>query len=335
MAEFFGYTKDGRKIDKITLKDESGNYVTLISFGASIQSLVINNTDVCLGYDSVAGYEENDGCLGGVIGRCTNRIGGACFTIDGTEYNVTPNKGTYHIHGGNIGFFKRVWDYEEQGNSVVFSLYSPDGDEGYPGNCTAQVKYTFEHACLKLEYLGICDRKTVMNFTNHSYFNLNGAMSKSTVHNHKMFIDSDFVAYSDSNSVPTGKLVNVKGTPFDFTVAKEIGRDIDNPYELLSSKRGYDHNYLVKDDGVFKRVAICGNEKISMQVWTDMPAVVVYTANYLDGQIGKGNVRYLPRYGVCFETQYMTNAVNLEGFAKPVFGKDSVFKQHTEFRFEY
>lgn len=333
MSELFGYTNDGKRVDKITLRDESGDSVALISYGASIQSIVIDNTDICLGYDTVVGYENNDGCLGGLIGRCANRIGNASFIIDGKEIKVTPNKGTYHIHGGNVGFHKKVWSYKEDDNSVTFTLVSEDGDEGYPGNCTAKVEYTFESGCLRLDYDGVSDKKTVINLTNHCYFNLNGADSNTTVHNHEMKISADMVAFSDENSVPTGELVDVTGTPFDFRTAKAVGKDIDDSYPLLSSKRGYDHNFLVKSDGLFKHCATLENGKLEMQVWTDMDDIIVYTANYLNGQMGKKNISYQPRYGICFETQYMTNAVNLDGFRKPVFDAGEHFRQHTEFRF--
>ena len=332
MKELFGYTKDGREVYRITLKDKGGNSVALISYGAVIQSLVFRNVDVVLGYDTVGEYESQNGCLGAVIGRCANRIGGGRFVLDGRIIELSKNKATYQIHGGFEGFGNKIWDFEECENSVIFSLFSPDTDEGYPGNLEACVRYTFTDGVLDVVYDAFADKKTVINLTNHSYFNLDGC---GNILDHTLFLDCDRVAWSDSYSIPDGRLFDVRDSVFDFLTPKKIGRDFNSTEDLFASKKGYDHNFIVRDGGKFKKVGLLSSEKtgISMEISTDMPDVVVYTANTLGKRPGKGKSEIGQYSGICFETQYMTNAVNLEGFAKPVFDAGEHFRQHTCFRF--
>ena len=331
-TEVFGVTAEGKQIDKISLTDEMGNTACLINYGAVLQALVIQGIDVVLGYDSVAEYENANSCFGSTMGRCTNRIGGAAFTLSGKTYSVSENRRGFHIHGGFQGFHKKVWDYCLTEDGVCFTYRSPDGEEGYPGNLTAKVTYRWAApGVLELLYDCVSDAETVINLTNHSYFNLNGHQSGSAMgHSLRLFAHS-FAQFGE-NSIPTGRLLPVAGTPLDFTESTLIGSRIGEESVLLTRCGGYDHNFPLS--GRFETAAILRGEKITMTVKTDLPDLGLYTANFLAEQPGKGGAHYGPRMGVCLETQYMPNAVNLEGFApKPVFRAGEPMRHRTQFCF--
>lgn len=328
----FGLTADGREIHKITLTDASGNTACIINYGAVLQALVIQGTDVCLGYDSVAEYEAANSCFGSTMGRCTNRIGGSKFTLSGKTYQVSENRKGFHIHGGFQGFHKKVWDYQLTDNGVMLTYNSPDGEEGYPGNLTAQVTYRWaEDGVLELLYDCVSDAETVVNLTNHSYFNLNGHDSGSAM-GHKLQIFADTVAETAENGIPTGKVFPIAGTALDFSQPTVIGSRIDEDWEALTKCGGYDHNYPLS--GAFATAAILQGDKITMTVKTDLPDLGFYAANFLAEQPGKAGTHYGRRCGVCLETQYMPNAVNLEGFfPRPVFQAGEHMKHKTQFCF--
>lgn len=329
----FGITAEGVKIDKIALTDEKGNTACLINYGAVLQALYIGNRDVVLGYDSVGEYEAANSCFGSTMGRCTNRIGGACFTLSGKTYHVSENRKGFHIHGGFQGFHKKVWSYTLTEKGVTFTYHSCDAEEGYPGNLTAKVSYSWvSPGVLELCYDCISDQETVINLTNHSYFNLNGHDSGSAM-DHELQIFAPTAAETGQNGIPTGKCFPVAGTPLDFTQPRVIGQRIDEDWEVLTKCGGYDHNYPLS--GTFSTAAVLRSGGLSMTVKTDLPDLGFYAANFLAEQTGKNGARYGKRCGVCLETQYMPNGVNLPDFApKPVFQAAERYLHRTQFLFE-
>ena len=331
--EPFGITADGRNIDKITLTDGSGNAACVINYGAVLQGLTIHGVDVCLGYDTVSEYEAANSCFGSTMGRCTNRIGGAKFTLSGKTYHVSENRKGFQIHGGFQGFHKKVWDYQLTDNGVMLTYHSPDGEEGYPGNLAATVTYRWaSDGVLELLYDCVSDKDTVINLTNHSYFNLNGHHSGSA-EGHRLQIFADTVAETGENGIPTGKVLPVEGTPVDFRQPTVIGSRVNGPEEILSKVGGYDHNFPLSGD--FATAAILRGDRIAMEVKTDLPDLGLYTANFLAEQPGKGGAHYGKRSGICLETQYMPNAVNLPGcFPQPVFRAGEHMCHRTRFCFE-
>lgn len=328
----FGVTAEGAEIFKITLADEAGNTACVLNYGAVLQALVIQGVDVCLGYDTVAEYEVANSCFGSTMGRCTNRIGGSKFTLSGKTYHVSENRKGFHIHGGFQGFHKKVWDYALVDNGVMLTYHSPDGEEGYPGNLTVNVTYRWaEPGVLVLEYDWVSDKETVVNLTNHSYFNLKGHKSGSAM-DHTLQIFADTAAETGENGIPTGKVFSVAGTPLDFSQPTIIGSRIDEDNRLLTKVGGYDHNFPLS--GNFATAAILQGGGITMTVKTDLPDLGLYAANFLAEQPGKDGAFYGRRHGICLETQYMPNAVNLPDFEpKPVFQAGERKKHTTHFCF--
>ena len=330
--ETFGVTADGRNIDKISLRDARGNIACILNYGAVLQALYIGDRDVVLGYDSVAEYEAANSCFGSTMGRCTNRIGGACFTLSGKTYRVSENRKNMHIHGGFQGFHKKVWDYQLTDNGVMLTYCSPDGEEGYPGNVTAQVTYRWAEAgVLELVYDCVSDAETVINLTNHSYFNLKGHASGSAL-DHTLQIFAHTAAETGENNVPNGKVFPIAGTALDFIQPAVIGNRIGEDWEVLTKCGGYDHNYPLSGEFSTAAILSCGN--YTMTVKTDLPDLGLYSANFLAEQPGKGGAHYGKHHGICLETQYMPNAVNLPHFSpRPVFQAGEHLCHRTQFIF--
>ena len=338
----FGNTADGQPVHQITLTDGAGNTASLLSYGAVLQKLLIRKpdgetVDVCLGYDTLAEYEATNSCFGSTMGRCTGRIAQSRFTLSGKEYRLSENRKGFHIHGGFQGFHKKVWEFALVDDGVRFTYHSPDGEEGYPGNLTASVTYHWTEAgVLALDYDCVSDRETVINLTNHSYFNLDGHASGSAM-GHRLQIFSDTVAETTASNVPTGRVYPVAGTPLDFTQPQTIGSRIAQEDASLLACGGYDHNYPLPGSGLAVAAKLWGEHSgIVMTVRTDLPDLGLYTANFLAEQPGKDGAQYGPRHGVCLETQYMPNGVNLEAFSpKPVFQAGQPFRHRTEFCFSF
>ena len=330
----FGVTADGKKIDKISLTDSQGNTACLINYGAVLQALFIGDRDVVLGYDSVGEYEAANSCFGSTMGRCTNRIAGASFTLSGKTYAVSENRKGFQIHGGFQGFHKKVWDYQLTDNGVMFTYYSPDGEEGYPGSLTAKVIYQWaQPGVLELVYDCVSDAETVVNLTNHSYFNLTGHDAGSAM-DHTLQIFSNQVAETVENGIPNGKTFPVNGTALDFTQPRIVGERIEESWEVLTKVGGYDHNFILS--GEFSTAAILSCGDLTMTVKTDLPDLGFYAANFLAEQPGKGGAQYGRRHGICLETQYLPNAVNLPDFApKPVFQAGEHMHHKTQFCFSF
>ena len=288
-------------------------------------------------YDHLEGYMENGPCLGSTIGPNANRIGQARFDIDGVTYNLVQNNGVNNLHSDKInGYHKRIWDVEEGDNSITLTIRDEDGNMGFPGNKVLSLTYSLkEDNALTLEYRGTSDKKTVLNPTNHTYFNLDGHKSGS-VENHKIILNGDFFTRTTPDSIPTGEVVSVKGTPMDLRAEKLIGDQIDEDYDQLKWAGGYDHNWIINGwDGSLREFAtvtgpVSGRKMIA---YTTLPGVQFYTGNFLTQQVGKRNAAYGKRSGFCLETQYYPNSINIPAFPSCVFGEGREYTSVTVYKF--
>lgn len=340
--KLFGTLPDGQEVYSYTMTNSSSNSVTIISYGAAITSIVIHDkngqpVDICLGYNTLEEYINNGGYLGACIGRVGNRIGNSSFTLNGHVYNLAANDGVNHLHGGPKGFDKQLFDAEVLPGSVRFTRVSPDGEENYPGNLRVFVEYRFtEDNELKLIYTAVADANTVVNLTNHTYFNLSGEADGSIL-DHQMQIFASAFTENDQGCLPTGILLDVAGTPFDFRTAKTIGQDIGADDQQLTYAGGYDHNYVLDktDDKAFDKVAVASSPKtgISMEVYTDKPGMQFYSGNFLEGQPGKSGTAYKKRSGFCLETQYFPNAMACKNFPSPILRGGEEYHFMTSYRF--
>ena len=338
--KLFGKTADGSTVYAFTLKN--GEYsAVILNLGGIIQSLTVpdkngKGRDVVLGYDDVAGYENNGGYLGALVGRFGNRIDKGRFTLDGKEYQLYCNDKSNHLHGGKVGFSKKIWDAEtvcdEQGNeTLALSLFSPDGEENYPGNLTVKVVYSLCDGALTIDYEAVSDKKTLINLTNHAYFNLDGSQD---ILDHLAMVNAEFITPTDDELIPRGEFRAVEGTPFDFSAEKPFGagdicKDTDPD---LKKGYGFDHCFVfAKNRDVNEPYAIVRSEKsgIVMKCYTDMPAVHLYAGNYLDA-VGKGGVKYTRCGGFCLETEAIPNNVNVPAYAQ--YGS-SVYEAGRVYRF--
>ena len=328
----FGITKCGEPVTCYTIHTPDLR-VNLLDYGAAVQSLFVKNkngewTDVVLGYDTIREYEENDGCFGACIGRVANRIGGAKFTLNGTAYSLYKNDGENHLHGGLRGFNRYVWQAEEVENGLRFSRVSPDGEEGYPGTLHVSVTYLVHGSTLTLDYRARSDADTLCNLTNHAYFNLSG---KGTVLNHLLRINAARFLENDAGCLPTGRLLSVADTPFDFRTEKEIGRDIEQDDIQLKNCGGIDHNFCLNGGNAAQLYS--KETDIEMTVTTTMPGLQVYSGNFLTDRIGKYGAAYHKHDAICLETQYYPNAMACEAFEKPILRAGDNYHHTTSFVF--
>lgn len=326
-------TLDGRPISLVTLTDGAMS-VELLPYGAAIRSIRVPDrdgkiVDVCLGYDTADEYARQDACLGGTIGRCANRIGGAEFTIDGHTYPLTANEGKNQLHGGLVGFHKKWWADTIQGNRAVFTLDSPDGEEGFPGNLHVEVTYTLLGGVLTVDYSARSDRDTVVNLTNHAYFNLAGHAA-GPVDDHRLTIRADAYTPAGSDNVPTGAIVPVEGTPLDLRHGAWVGETADDPF--FAATRGFDHN-LVLTGGSEAAELWCPRTGIGMALSTTLPGVQVYSAGFLTQRAGKDGAVYGERHAICLEPQFFPDAVHHENFPSPVLRAGQEYRQTISYRF--
>lgn len=343
----FGKSSEGKEVFLYELKNGYGMTASVTDFGAILVSVMVpdkdkNLTDVVLGYDTVEGYYENKPHFGSPIGRNGNRIGGAKFTVNGREYVLAQNDNKNNLHSGPDFYRTRVWDVEEvkeEENSITFRIFSPDGDQGFPGNFTGSVTYKLtDDNELVMHYTGSADADTVVNMTNHSYFNLAGhnAGAESML-NHMVQIHApEFTPVSDSEAIPTGEILKVEGTPMDFTSPKRIGQDVEADYEQLIFGGGYDHNYaLCREKGGIKEAAVAHSHEtgITMKVFTDLPGMQFYIGNFINNENGKGGSVYTKRAGFCMETQYYPNACNEAAFQSSVLKAGEKYDTTTIYQF--
>ncbi len=340
----FGKTADGREVRAFKLTD-GRNEATILNYGGIIQSLKIADAagvqrDVVLGYDDVAGYENNGGYLGALIGRFGNRIEKGKLVIDGTEYDLYCNDRGNHLHGGKVGFDRKIWNYIFEGgdgNTLALNIVSPDGDENYPGTLRVEVRYTLSGGELKIEYAAMSDKKTAINLTNHAYFNLDGAGSGNVLDTFLRIAASRYTP-TDETLIPHGEFKNVEGTPFDFRTPHRIGERIhDTDDQDIVYQGGYDVNFVFdKPQGAYEKVCEAESERsgIVMEVFTDKPAVQLYTGNGLSQQ-GKGGY-YNRNYGFCLETQFIPNGVNCPAYAAlgdALYERNKVYHFTTAYKF--
>ena len=336
-------TLNGKDVNAYIIENKNGTRVHLIEKGATLDKLFVKNNngeliDVLVGHDTLDGHVNRSDYQGVVVGQYANRIKDGKFTIDGVEYNVTLNeKGITSLHGGGE-YSSAVWNTEILGeNAVKFTYFSPDGTEGFPGNVNVSVTYTLsDNDELELLYNGVSDKKTVINLTNHAYFNLNGTGSGDIL-NHSLTINADRFTPIDEISIPTGELAPVEGTPFDFTSEKTIGRDIEAEHIQLKNGLGYDHNFCIADyDGTLKTAAIAKGDKsgIVMTVKTDLPGIQLYTGNFFDGTIeGKNGIPMTKRCAFCLETQVFPDSPNHPEWPTCIYDANEVYETRTVFAF--
>jgi len=319
-------------IKTFELANKNGMTMTVSNLGCAIISLRVPDKngklrDIVHGLDSAEDYTKAHPYFGVVCGRVANRIGNARFTLDGKEYVVDANDGPHHLHGGVSGFDKKLWTVEEvASNKLAFSYVSPDGESGYPGKLTAYCVYRLtDDNTLRIDYRAETDTKTVCNLTNHSYFNLEGNDAKD-IYGHEMQIFSDKITAVDETLIPTGKLADVTGTPFDFRKAKPIGKDIKETGD------GYDHNYALNAEGTCCTVysPVSG---IRMTLKTNSPGLQFYTGNFIDGTVTGKGVTYQKHSAFCLETQLFPDCVNKPEFPTPVVTAEKPQEFYTEFVF--
>lgn len=341
-VETFGSTSKKEEAVLYTLTNENGMSASITNYGAALVKLNVPDKegklrDVVLGYDDVTGYEKGGGSFGAPVGRNANRIGGAVITIQDKTYELEKNDNGNNLHSGTNYYNKRIWNVGEKTDSKIeFVLHSPDGDQGYPGTLDMHVTYELtEDNELRLIYDAVPDHDTIINMTNHSYFNLDGHDSGNVL-KELVTLDADYFTRADAQSIPTGELVDVTGTPMDFRMPRALGEAIDADYEAVRLGKGYDHNWVLKNNGKFDKVAQAVSEKsgIVMEVWTDLPGMQMYTANFLDNEHGKNGAVYGIRDAVCFETQYFPDAVHHENFASPICKKGMPYHTVTSYKFE-
>ena len=308
----------------------------VLDYGATIRSLLVKDpngvwVDVVLGYDTLTGYEQNDGYLGAVVGRVCNRIAGASFELNGVAYPLYRNDGANHLHGGKRGFDKYVWSAAELPDGIRLSRVSPDGEEGYPGTLEVSVAYRLEGSSLRVDYEAAADRDTLCNLTNHSYFNLNGS---GTVLNHSLQVFADAVTERGEGLIPTGRCLPVRGTKFDFTAPKSIAHDLPGTNAAALREYGYDDNFCLSGEGLRPAAILTGDRSgIRMTVETTTPGMQVYTANFLASRTGKHGAAYQEGGAVCLETQFYPDAIHHPAFPSPILRAGSPFRQTTIFRF--
>lgn len=341
-VEAFGTTKDGQQVKKYILENGKGMKAVVLNLGAGLAELWVPDQDDALrdvvwGYEKAEDYEVNGPDFGAIVGRNANRIGGAVITIAGKDYTLAKNNGENNLHSGPDMYFTRMWKgIVADDNKVEFSLHSPDGDQGYPGNADITVSYTLtDDGELQIAYQGKADQDTIFNLTNHSYFNLDGQESDSVLEQ-KVWLDADAFTPGDAGLIPTGEIRDVTGTPMDFRTERMIGERIDADYEPLKQAGGYDHNYVLKNEGKY---ALCGKlisqkSGICMEVSTDLPGIQLYSANFLENEKGgKEGRTYGRRSAICFESQYFPDACHHENFQSPIVKAGEVYRTKTGYRF--
>lgn len=337
----FGMTEKGHEATLYTFTNRAGMSISVTDFGATLVNVLVPDRDgeiidVVLGYDDVKGYEEGTLFFGASVGRSANRIAGASFEINGKQYQLEKNNNGNNLHSGLDFYNKRMWEVRSKNyESITFSLHSMDGDQGYPGALDMEVKYTLtDNNEVKIEYYSVPSEDTIINMTNHSYFNLNGHNS-GTILNQEVGIAATYFTRADEEAIPTGEFVEVEGTPMDFNIKKPIGRDIEEAYEALVFGRGYDHNWALDNHGKFDKVAEMSAKEsgITMEVYTDLPGMQLYTANFVENEPGKDGAVYDMRHGVCFETQYFPDAIHKENFKSPICHAGENYRTLTMYKF--
>ena len=345
--ESFGKTPDGGQADLYILRNKNGMEVAITDYGATIVRMKVPGRqakieDVALGYDSLEGYVNDKAYFGATVGRYANRIAHGQFKLDGHVYNLPKNNGDNTLHGGTSGFNKRLWKAkdvsEPDAAAVQMSYLSKDGDQGFPGNLSVNVRFTLaDDNSLKIEYAATSDKDTVVNLTNHTYFNLAGQGHGDVLQQQVMLHASRFTPIN-ADLIPTGALASVKGTPLDFTQSTAIGARINADYEQLKLAHGYDHNFVLDGKPGQKAVLAAraydpGSGRV-LEVWTTQPGIQLYSGNFLDGTVAaKGGVKYGRRSAFCLETQHFPDSPNHPNFPSTELKAGRWFRSTTTYKF--
>lgn len=334
--------RSGKAVYEYHIVNKNGMCAKVLNFGGIIRELWVPDkdgklADVVLGHDTLEPYYENPGFLGAAVGPSANRIGGAKFEIDGETFEVPVNENENNLHSDNEkGYHVRVFDVEEGKNSIKLTLRDEDGLMGFPGNKKLEMIYTVtDENELRIDYHFISDKRTLLNPTNHSYFNLRG-QDGGSIEDHVLWLNASHYTPVVAGSIPTGEIAPVKGTPMDFTEAKEIGQEIGEDFEQLKLGGGYDHNWVLNDvDGQLQLVAKVtapGTSRV-MKVYTTLPGIQFYAGNFLGDQNGKSGVKYHNRWGMALETQFFPDSIHQENFPDVVFGPDRQYVSSTVYQF--
>jgi aldose 1-epimerase len=335
----FGKTRKGDAVSCWTLRNRRGMSAEILTYGGILRTLSVPAAgtlrDVVLGFDNIAGYEGNADYIGAAIGRVANRIGSARFTLDAADYSLPVNSGPNCLHGGPAAFDKKVWSARPSGGALVLSFISPAGESGFPGELNVQLTYSLgEDNAIIIDYRATCDAPTIINLTNHSYFNLKGA-GEGTVEDHKIQINADHFTETDAHALPTGTLVPVAGTPFDLRTPRVLSDGLAQGHPQLILAGGYDHNFILKNqlDGTLRSAAVVTCGGLRMECQTTQPGLQLYTGNFLSASGGKGRKDYCKHSGLCLETQNWPDAINHAHFPSPVLRPGEVYHQKTIYRF--
>jgi aldose 1-epimerase len=341
--EDFQIGHQGKDVDLYTLRNDQSMVVQITNYGAKIVSIIVpdregNLADVCLGYESAQAYIEGIASLGATMGRVTNRIANAQFTLNDSTYHLAKNNGQHTIHGGESGFRFKVWDGKQvDRQQLELSYFSEDGEEGFPGNLKVKVTFSLTNDNeLKLEYHATTDKPTVVNFTNHAFFNLAGEGSE-TVLDHQLMVNAEYYTPVDSTAIPTGQILSVAETPLDFRQLTTLGERINDDFEQLRFVGGYDHNFVLRNmDGGLILAALLHDPASGrvMEVKTTEPGLQVYTANSLSRKdTGKGGKVYGPQSSICLETQHFPDSPNHPNFPSTVLNPGKEFTSSTVYKF--
>ena len=315
----YGALSDGREVTAYRIRNAAGCELVVLDYGVTLVSLTMPDrdgklVDVILGYDTAKEYEQNGGFFGACIGRVCNRIGKSSFTLDGVKYDLVPSEGKNQLHGGTQGFDRRFFDVEEVENGLRFTRVSPDGEEGFPGTVNVAITVTLsDDNVLTFVYEADTDKATPISLTNHAYYNLAG---EGDMLDHELKIYASNFTPVDPESIPTGEIAPVAGTPLDFTAGKVVGDDIGADMEQMRLVGGFDHNFVLDSDAEWKPAAelYCPRTGIALSLATTAPAMQFYSGNFITAKVGKGGAPLAPRYGLCLETQIHPDAVNQPGF---------------------
>ena len=341
----FGTTKEGQNVDQYLFKSKSGMQISIITYGGIITSWTAADKngdykDIVLGYNTLEEYETETPYFGALIGRYGNRIANGIFSLNDTTYTLAVNNGVNHLHGGLKGFDKVVWEAESMTSdteaSLVLKYLSKDMEEGYPGNLATTVTYTLnDNDQLEVKYEAITDKTTIVNLTQHSYFNLTADFNQ-TVLDHELIINADSFIPVDETLIPFGNLSDVSQTPFDFRASKRIGQHINDENTQLINGLGYDHCWALNDQDKGMRFAASAYEPVSgrlLEVFTDEPGIQFYSGNFLDGSLpSKSGGVYEQRTGFCLETQHYPDSPNQEDFPSVVLHPDEKYESNTTFK---
>lgn len=337
----FGKTKDGQQVFLYLIENKNGIKAAVTNYGATLVSLWVpdrdgNMADIVLGYDDVTGYESGSAYIGATVGRNCNRIGDGIAKIDGTVYQLDQNEDKNNLHGGKDGYSFRVWAVMElEDNKIKLGISSQDKDQGLPGTAFFSVTYTVtEDNEIKIEYNGISDKDTIMNFTNHSYFNLKG-QGEGDIRDHILWLKAEkYTPIAPVTSLPTGEIASVEGTPFDFREPTKVGARIEENFDQLVFAGGYDHNFVLdKEERSFEKIGyleVLGKRK--MEIFTDTPGIQIYSGNFLD-TVGKNGILYKRGSAIATESQFFPNAVNTENFSSPIVKAGEHYYSKTVYRF--